>query len=100
LTDPRDIAVSLPCVALYVKDIDHREKLLPEGDRRLHIGDQLLICGQPDAETHMRWTAHNLHALTYICTGKDSPCGSLFRRLDAREQASSNTPMVARDMQD
>ena len=100
LTDPRDIAVSLPCVALYVKDIDHREKLLPEGDRRLQIGDQLLICGQPDAETHMRWSAHNLHALTYICTGKDSPCGSLWRRLDAREQASSNTSMVARDMQD
>ena len=100
LTDPRDITVSLPCVALYVKDIDHSEALLPEEDRHLQIGDQLLICGQSRAETHMRWTAHNLHALTYICTGSDSPCGSLWRSLYTGEQASPNTPGMARDMQD
>lgn len=63
--------------------------LLPENDKRLDIGDQLLICGQPDAETHMRWTAQNLHALIYISSGSDSPCGTLWRRLEARKQTGT-----------
>jgi hypothetical protein len=73
-------------VALYLKDNDQNEELLPENDKRLDIGDQLLICGQPDAETHMRWTAQNLHALNYICSGSDSPSGSLWRLLEQRKQ--------------
>jgi voltage-gated potassium channel len=88
-TDPRDITTSLPCVALYLKDTDQNEELLPENDKRLDIGDQLLICGQPDAETHMRWTAQNLHALIYISSGSDSPCGTLWRRLEARKQTGT-----------
>ena len=99
-TDPRDITTSLPCVALYLKDADHNEELLPENDKRLDIGDQLLICGQPDAETHMRWTAQNLHALNYICSGSDSPSGSLWRLLEQRKQPGTKSPGMARDMQD
>ncbi len=100
LTDPRDITAALPCVVLYVKDIDHNESLLPENDTPLKIGDQLLICGQPDAETHMRWSGHNLHALNYICTGNDSPSGSLWRCLDGRKQLEAESTGMARDMQD
>jgi Trk K+ transport system NAD-binding subunit len=86
LTDPRDITAALPGVALYIKHADHSEILLPENDTPLQVGDQLLFCGQADAETHMRWSAHNLHALNYISSGYDGPSGSLWRWLDARAQ--------------
>ena len=101
LTDPRDITAPLPCVALYLKHADNNEVLLPGNDIQLREGDQLLICGQADAETHMRWSAHNLHALNYICSGYDHPSGTLWRWLNARNQRRSETsPDMARDMQE
>lgn len=84
LMDPRDTATPLPCVALYLKHHDHQELLLPADETPLQIGDQLLICGQASAETHMRWTARNNHVLRHICTGHDRPSGSLWRWLSAR----------------
>ena len=84
LTDPRDIATPLPCVALYLLHQNHQEQLLPADDIPLQIGDQLLICGQESAERHMRWSARNTHALSYICSGYDRPSGSLWRWLLAR----------------
>jgi voltage-gated potassium channel len=89
LTDPRDITVPLPCVALYTKHQNNQELLLPADETPLQIGDQLLICGHPSAETHMRWTARNSHALKHICTGCDRPSGSLWRWLSVRRSDSS-----------
>ena len=86
LTDPRDITAALPCIAFYIKHTNYDEELLPENDIQLQIGDQLLFCGQTDAEIHMRWSASNLHALNYISSGYDLPSGSLWRWLDARAQ--------------
>ena len=91
LRDPRDPATPLPCVALYLKHHDNQERLLPEDDTPLQIGDQLLFCGQESAETHMRWTARNSHAINYICTGSDRPSGNLWRWLSARHIDESNT---------
>ncbi len=91
-TDPREIAVQLPCVPLYIKHADNSETLLPEADTRLQPGDQLLFCGRRDAEKHMRWTAHNFHALSYICTGDDSPSGVLWRWLSERRAVSGALP--------
>ena len=84
-TDPRETATRLPCVPLYIKHADNNECLLPEADTRLQPGDQLLFCGRQGAEKHMRWTAHNFHALSYICTGDDSPSGVLWRWLSGRK---------------
>ena len=86
LTDPRDVTVALPCIAFYIKHTNNSEELLPENDIQLQIGDQLLFCGQEDAETHMRWSAHNLHALNYINSGYDLPSGALWRWLDERRR--------------
>jgi len=90
LTDPREITASLPCVALYLRHQNHEELLLPEDETPLQIGDQLLICGQETAETHMRWTAGNSHALSYICHGYDRPSGSLWRWLSARRSSRAD----------
>jgi Trk K+ transport system NAD-binding subunit len=91
LTDPRDITTPLPCVALYLKHADNNEVLLPGNELQLREGDQLLFCGQSDAETHMLWSARNLHALSYICSGMDSPSGTLWRWLEARKQRRGRT---------
>ena len=84
LTDPRDITVALPCIAFYIKHANNSEELLPENELELQVGDQLLFCGHADAETHMRWSAGNLHALSYISSGYDLPSGALWRWLDER----------------
>jgi len=101
LTDPRDITASLPCVALYIKHANNIEVLLPENETPLQDGDQLLFCGEADAETHMHWSARNLHALNYICSGYDLPSGSLWRWLETRKQRRKGAdPDMARDMQE
>lgn len=91
LKDPRQISTTLPCVALYLKHANNNEVLLPEDKTSLRVGDQLLFCGQPDAETHMRWSARNLHALNYICSGYDLPSGLLWRWLNSRKQRHDNS---------
>ncbi|MDX1696926.1 MAG: NAD-binding protein, partial [Thiohalobacterales bacterium] len=87
VTDPRCIADPLPCVALYLKRANHDERLTPENDTVLQHGDQLLFCGLPHAETHMRWTTHNYHALRHICTGEDRPVGTIWRLLSRQPSA-------------
>ena len=91
LTDPRDVAARLPCVPLYIKHRDQQELLMPEDDTALQPGDQILFCGQPAAETHMRWIVHNSHALNYICSGYDRPSGSIWRWLSERRTRKAST---------
>ena len=90
LTDPRDVAARLPCVPLYIKHLDQQELLMPGDDTALQPGDQILFCGQPTAETHMRWNVHNSHALNYICSGYDRPSGSIWRWLSERRTRKAN----------
>lgn len=79
MTDPREVTEQLPCVPLYLKRANQDEKLVPDEAMALQPGDQLLFCGRRHAETHMRWTTHNYHALYYVCTGLDRPIGTLWR---------------------
>jgi voltage-gated potassium channel len=79
VTDPREVTQSLPCVPLYLRRANQTEQLLPVDDTALQTGDQLLFCGRTHAETHMRWTARNFHALDFICTGSDRPSGAVWR---------------------
>ena len=79
MTDPREATEQLPCVPLYLMRANHDEQLVPDEDTALQPGDRLLFCGRRHAETHMRWTTHNYHALYYICTGQDRPIGTLWR---------------------
>jgi Trk K+ transport system NAD-binding subunit len=87
VTDPRDISARLSCVPLFLQRADNSENLLPEDDTRLQAGDRLLFCGQRHALRYMRWTVHNLHALTYICTGSDSPSGTVWRWLSRQQES-------------
>jgi voltage-gated potassium channel len=91
-TDPRETATQLPCIPLYIKHADNSETLLPEADTLLQLGDQLLFCGHEGAEKHMLWTAHNFHAMSYICSGDDAPSGTLWRWLAERRGATGSLP--------
>ena len=84
ITDPRDTTALLPCVPLYIQHANHEETLLPADDTPLAVGDQLLFCGQAQAETQMRWTARDFNTLSYLCTGRDLPGGTVWRWLSAR----------------
>ena len=81
ITDPREIATRLPCIPLYIRHQNNEETLLPEEDLQLQAGDTLLLCGRAGVETHMRWTAHNAHAVDHICTNRDRPIGTIWRWL-------------------
>jgi len=82
-TDPRDLALTLPCVPLYLQRAAE-EILLPGNDCVLQPGDRLLLCGRQDAETYMRWTMKNFNVLTFIATGVDRPSRSVWRWLAER----------------
>jgi voltage-gated potassium channel len=92
-TDPRDTSLRLPCVPLFLKHANNNDILLPEDDLQLQIGDQILFCGRHLAEQRMRWSAHNFHALNFICTGHDRPSGTVWRWLSRyRERKTGTTP--------
>ena len=91
-TDPRETTDQLPCVPLYIKHADNSEHLLPEADSQLKPGDHLLFCGRQGAEKYMLWSAHNFHAMNYICTGDNSPSGTLWRWLAERHSTSAAAP--------
>ena len=91
-TDPRETTDQLPCVPLYIKHADNSEQLLPEADYQLQPGDHLLFCGRQGAEKHMLWSTHNFHAMNYICTGDNSPSGTLWRWLAERHSTSAAVP--------
>ncbi len=91
-TDPRDTSLQLPCVPLFLQHADNNDVLLPGDDIRLQANDRLLFCGRHPAEQRMRWTAHNFHALNYICTGQDRPSGTVWRWLSRhRERKAGET---------
>jgi voltage-gated potassium channel len=84
-TDPRDVALALPCVPLLLKR-RHEGVLAPGNETVLQPEDQLLFCGRHGAEEHMRWTSKNFSALNFICTGSDNPTGYIWRRLSNHQQ--------------
>lgn len=80
LQDPRNRDRMLPVIPLLLLRGNSRE-LLPPEDRRLRMGDRLLLCGRPCAHSRMSWTLQNIHALSYILTGGNVPEGTVWRWL-------------------
>lgn len=83
--DPRDWEQPLPVVALMLKR-DNESLLVPPTETRLNKGDQILFCGQRQAQTHMGWIMRDHNTLRYIQTGKVGPDGLLWRWLKERGQ--------------
>jgi voltage-gated potassium channel len=80
LHDPRDRNHRLPAIALMRRRASDRT-LLPAYGERLLDGDRLLFCGNAGAESRMRWTLQNSHALSYVVRGSSPPQGLVWRWL-------------------
>jgi hypothetical protein len=78
--DPRQRDHALPALALLLVR-DGRSTLLPEDGMALQGGDELLLCGRPEAQGRMAWTAGNVDVLAYVLTGRQRPGGWIWRRL-------------------
>ncbi len=90
ITDPRERARALPCIALLLVRGGSR-LLLPELDTPLEDGDRMLFCGHYSAQDNMEWTFQNEHALSYVLTGESRPQGlvwRLFERIYANNRPS------------
>jgi len=83
--DPRDREQPLPLVALMLKR-GNDSLLVPPPETRLNKGDQILFCGQHQAQIHMGWIMRDHNTLRYIQTGKVGPDGLLWRWLKERRQ--------------
>ena len=78
LQDPQNRQQPLPGFALLLVR-GKQEKLLPDRDETLQVGDQLLFCTQHETAGRMKWALFNPNILEYIATGEERPDGYLWR---------------------
>jgi len=78
LRDPRQRDRNLPVIALLLEHQDQRY-VLPQPEKRLTKGDQVLLCGREEARDILGWTLRDLHTLRYVVSGADSPEGWIWR---------------------
>ena len=88
LTDPRDCTQELPAIPLLL-DRNGEQTLLPDPDMELRLDDRILVCGRPEAETHMTRLTRNHNLLDYVRYGVDRPSGYVWRWIASRLQDSS-----------
>jgi Trk K+ transport system NAD-binding subunit len=80
MRDPACRLASLPCVALVLRSA--REVIaIPPSDRRICVGDEILICGSSRGISLLDATLNNEYTLYYLVTGVDPPRGHLMRWL-------------------
>lgn len=58
--------------------------ILPAGDERIRLGDQILLVGTEQARRELGLTLFNGHTLQYVLTGQDSPGGLVWEWLARR----------------
>jgi len=83
--DPRDREQPLQVVALMLKR-GKDSLLVPPPETALHKDDQILFCGQHQAQVHMGWIMRDHNTLRYIQTGKVGPDGLLWRWIKERRK--------------
>jgi len=88
--DPRNRDRALPAVALMLKR-GHDSLLVPPPETGLQKGDQILYCGQDQAEQHMGWIMRDHNTLRYIQTGQVGPDGLLWHWLKTRRDQARGT---------
>ncbi|MBF0588829.1 MAG: NAD-binding protein [Magnetococcales bacterium] len=76
----QDRSRSLSCMALMLVR-DDETRLLPEMDLVLEPGDELLLCGDQQAQLAIEWILADRQALSYASRGVRTRDGWLWRRL-------------------
>jgi len=83
--DPRNREQPLAAVPLMLKR-GGEYRLVPPPETALEKGDQILFCGQHQAQIHMGWILRDHNTLRYIQTGQIGPDGLVWRWLKGRHQ--------------
>ncbi len=73
----------LAVVPLVVRSGETIE-VMPDGERALQGGDQILLCGRDVVHRTLEGTLHNEYTLRYLITGVDEPRGYFMRWLSER----------------
>jgi hypothetical protein len=89
LREPRERDCPLPCVALLLVRGDALAEL-PEPEKRLHVGDILLLSAPYEVAERMQWTLFNYNVMNYVMTGEARPDGYIWRWLARRRALRSD----------
>lgn len=90
LRDPGDREQALEACALLIVR-EGRELLLPGDETALAEDDRILIAGRGQARRRLEYSLFDANVLRYVCTGRDTPGGWVFRR----RRASKPSPRSA-----
>lgn len=77
LRDPENYTKSLDALPLFLKR-SQGNVMLPENDRKLKIGDRVLMCGSSQSKVLMKWSLSNNNVIHYILTGDERPQGYIW----------------------
>ena len=80
LSDPADHRRPLRCVPLVI-ETRGEERMMPDPDMELDIGDRILMCGDDRARWLIDATLNNEYTLTYLATGENRPRSWAMRHL-------------------
>ena len=83
LRDPAERDRHLACVPLVLQGGEGVE-ILPDLERPVRPGDQILFCGSPQAYRLLDATLHNDYTLRFLITGRDEPRGWVMQWLSRR----------------
>ncbi len=83
MRDPADRSQRLSCLPLMLVR-DRMERLVPEREASLFIGDAVLFCGVQGVPERMRTLLVSPNALTYVRTGESRPEGWVWEWLSRR----------------
>jgi Trk K+ transport system NAD-binding subunit len=78
LRDPKNYKRSLDALPLFLKRLQGNV-MLPENDRKLRIGDRVLMCGSVQSKALMQWSLRNNNVIYYILTGDTRPQGYVWK---------------------
>jgi len=90
IRNPYDLHRNIACMAFTIQR-DHKLILLPDIRERLHVGDEILLCGTRSSETLLAATLNNAYTLHYLITGIDAPRGFFFRWVESLRKAKEAT---------
>lgn len=83
LKNPHHREQTLPAIALLLQR-GSGEKLLPDEDEELQIGDRILFCARRNTNQQIDWLLFNRKILDYVITGQIHPDGSVWHWLRQR----------------
>ena len=82
MKNPRNREQTLCCIPLMIKNRNKQKNkplLLPPLDYQLSLEDNILFCGNQDAQDLMHYSVHNINSLQYVVLGEAYARGYIWQ---------------------